>query len=235
MIMGGLITNALSMASGGGSSTIDICDWVETLPILSGGNLANNYHFRIRYGWSEKSAQLYSYNKAESSFSAFWYLSEERLPMEFYFCVYSNNPTELKCVFKYPYSGMYSYQDKYHQIYAEPKDSFVSDEYRFKEIRVLQLYPVTYKPSDLTANGYVYAQVQLMFQVDTDATYYDWNYRTMERYVTGTQVDTQTATITATIPSSTYSDEVFSPLSDADYRTFLQDFTDDIIDYLSNQ
>lgn len=231
---GGLILNALRYSgSGGGSSTIDICEWVETLPILTSGSLANSYNFKIRYGTSEKSAQLYSYNKAESSYPAFWYLSEERLPMEFYFCVYSN--TELKCVFKYSYAGIYSYQDTYSQIYTVPKGSYVHDEYRFKEIRVSQLYPVTYKPSDLTTNGYVYAQVQLMFQVDLDVTYYDWNYRTMERYVTGTQVNTLTATITATTPSSTYSDEVFSPLSDADYRTFLQDFTDDIIDYLSNQ
>lgn len=237
--MDDIISTALwaSLHSGGGSSTIDICDWVETLPILASGSIANSYSFKIRYGSSEKPKDIFTFRKADSNYPAFWYMSNEVCIIEFYTCVY-NSSNELMWVFKHSQNNAYDYRNVYNYYSSgmSSLNSYCSAEYRFKEIRVLQLYPITYNPSDLTANGQVSAQIQLMFQVDLDATFYIWDYRTMEREVQATQVNTLTTTITTTIPSSSsYSDEIFSPLTDAEYNAFLQNFTDDIIDYLSNQ
>lgn len=222
---------ALQQDGGGGS--YDICDWIESLPSMSGGALANNYYFYIRYGIPDKPTEIYYYEKASSSYPALCYKTEETHQYHTYACIYKGSTNELMCALT-AYNTFYYQYDSYSRIYGDPvADTFCRYERRFNSFGSYGAPTVTYSPSSPTSNGGVRASISLSFPYTLLVKEYSWNSQTHERQQIGQSTSSYTGGCGFTVPEVTYNYPKYSRLSDAEYRQFCDDFTQDVIDYIS--
>lgn len=229
---------ALQQSGGGSSSTLNICDWVKTLPTMTGGAIANNYHYLVKYGVSEIPAMQYYYHIGDSSTAEYAYTTKETYPYEFYICVYDNDDN-LKSVFK-SFSGEVRWKENTYQTYRVLEPGYYYRHYPFcdKEETMDMVYASTFFSVNYTPSTYQSGNVTCRVSGTVNETVtiktYDWDYDNMERRLIDTTTDTHSQLVEGTFTSNGWTDTIYSPLTFSDYLTFMDEFAEDIILYLRN-
>ena len=133
-----------------------------------------------------------------------------------------------------PRNTFYAQNDSYSRIYGDPvADTFCRYERRFNSFGSYGAPTITYSPSSPTSSGSVRASISLSAPYTLTVKEYSWNSQTHERQQTGQSTSSYTAWVSCNIPENTYNYPKYSRLSDAEYRQFCDDFTQDVIDYIS--